>query len=116
MKITQKEIGEYLLEIGFNPSYKGFYCLGIAIQYCLNLTDEELQKVHVVRDVYEYVSAHVHQSTRSVEHCIRNSIENLFDTNAANVFENIASFKSGKVSNKTCIVYLTMKLRNKYNV
>lgn len=112
----QKEIKDYLLEIGFNPAYKGFYCLVIAIQYCLNLTYEELQKVHIVRDVYEYISKNVHQSTRSVEHCIRSSIENLFDTNAANAFENITSLKSGKISNKTCIIYLTMKLKGKYNV
>lgn len=112
----QKEIKDYLLEIGFNPAFKGFYCLVIAIQYCLNLTYEELQKVHIVRDVYRYISENVHQSERSVEHCICNSIENLFDTNAANAFENITSLKSGKISNKTCIIYLTMKLKGKYNV
>lgn len=103
--INQIRVTKALLELGINPSHKGFNYLRDAI--ILVYKDPTLVHNAVTKSLYPDVAAMNDTTKTRVERAIRHSIEVAFNNTPMEVFQeyfgNCVSCLSGKLTNSTFI-------------
>lgn len=108
---TKKIIEDQLIEMGFVPSLRGFYCITHAVNYFLE-NNKECYEVSLCSDVYKYVAEKMNIKKHCVERDIRTSVENVVNVNPDSV-KYIMDYKKGKPTNGTAIAFIVMMVRRK---
>lgn len=102
-------VEDKMIELGFNPGMKGFYCMKESILYFIN-NNKEFYQVKLGKELYKSISEKASFSVPCVERNIRTLVENA-RMNNPELFASISDYITGNVTNASAISYLLMLVR-----